>query len=133
MRDVRAIDRLERLERVFAELHERAPEDFETLLGVRGVGPKTIRALSLLSELLYGVKASLRDPTRYSFAHGGKDGHPYPVDRKTYDRTIEVLSAALESAKVGDREKMEALRRLGRFSREAREGDQGGAACEMKA
>lgn len=110
--------RLERLEKVFFEIHERAPQDFEALLGVRGVGPKTIRALSLLSELVYGVKASLRDPTRYSFAHGGKDGHPYPVDRRTYDQTIEVLSTALEKAKVGDREKMEALRRLNRFARE---------------
>lgn len=110
--------RLDRLERIFVRIHERVPEDFETLLGVEGVGPKTIRALSLLSELIYGVKASLKDPSRYSFAHGGKDGHPYPVDRKTYDQTIEVLATALERAKVGDREKMEAIRRLSRFTRD---------------
>lgn len=107
--------RLERLEKVFAEIHDRAPEDFEALLGIQGVGPKTVRALSLLSELIYGVRPSLRDPTRYSFAHGGKDGHPYPLDRKTYDQTIEVLSTALERAKMGDREKMEAIRRLHQF------------------
>jgi hypothetical protein len=108
--------RLERMEKVFTQIHDRAAEDFETLLGVQGVGPKTIRALSLLSELIYGVRPSLRDPARYSFAHGGKDGHPYPVDRKTYDQTIEVLSTALERAKMGDREKMEAIRRLRQFS-----------------
>jgi len=61
---------------------------------------------------VYGAKASVRDPARFSFAHGGKDGHPYPVDRRTYDRSIEALRAAVERAKLGQREKLEALRRL---------------------
>jgi hypothetical protein len=72
--------------------------------------------LSLISELIYGVKPSFRDPARFSFAHGGKDGHPYPVDRKVYDKTIEVLRGAIDRAKVGDREKVEAIQRLRNFN-----------------
>jgi uncharacterized protein len=109
--------RLERLEKIFVQIHERSPESFERLLGIQGVGAKSLRALSLISELIHGVKPSLKDPTRFSFAHGGKDGHPYPVDRTTYDKTIEVLHAAIEKAKVGDRDKMDAIRRLRAFSR----------------
>jgi hypothetical protein len=108
--------RLERLEKIFAQIYDRSPEDFEALLGIQGVGPKSLRALSLISELIYGVKPGFRDPTRFSFTHGGKDGHPYPVDRKAYDQTIEVLRGAIDKAKVGDREKMEAIQRLRHFS-----------------
>ncbi|MFB3886153.1 MAG: DUF763 domain-containing protein [Thermodesulfobacteriota bacterium] len=108
--------RLEKLEKVFIRIHEQGPESFEQLLGIRGVGPKSLRALSLISELIYGAKPSYRDPTRFSFAHGGKDGHPYPVDRKVYDQTIEVLKGALDKANVGDREKIEAIRRLSEFN-----------------
>ena len=92
-------------------------QNFEKLLGIQGVGPKSLRALSLISELIYGVKPSFRDPARFSFAHGGKDGHPYPVDRKVYDKTIEVLKRAIEKARVGDREKMEAIQRLRDFTK----------------
>jgi hypothetical protein len=70
----------------------------------------------LISELIYGVQSSFKDPTRFSFAHGGKDGHPYPVDREVYDRTIEVLGRAIERARVGDREKIDAIRRLKSFA-----------------
>lgn len=104
-----------RLDRILLQTYECQPQDFAELLSLPGVGPKTIRALSLLSELVYGVPASFRDPARYSFAHGGKDGHPYPVDRTTYDRTIEALEHALRRAKLGQREKLEALRRLSSF------------------
>lgn len=103
----------DRLAGIFLKTYERQPEDFEQLLGMRGVGPKTIRALSLLSELVYGAKVSFRDPVRYSFAHGGKDGHPYPVDRAVYDRSIEAMERAIRQAKLGRREKLEAFRRLG--------------------
>ena len=72
--------------------YERAPENFEALLGIEGVGPKTLRALALASELLHGTPATMRDPARFAFAHGGKDGTPFPVDRPTYDRTIEILT-----------------------------------------
>jgi len=108
--------RLERLEKIFAQVYDRSPENFEELLGIQGVGPKSLRALSLISELIYGVKPSFRDPTRFSFTHGGKDGHPYSVDRKVYDQTIEILKGAIDKAKVGDREKMEAIRRLACFA-----------------
>ena len=108
--------RLERLEKTFRQIHEQAPADFEALLGIPGVGPKTLQALSLISELIYGVKPSFRDPTRFSFAHGGKDGHPYPVDRKVYDQTTAVLGGAIEKARIGDREKIDALQRLRHFA-----------------
>jgi len=86
--------------------------NFESLLGLEGVGARTLRSLSLISEIIYGVPASFRDPARFSFAHGGKDGIPYPVDRKTYDRSIEILHNALERARVDDREKLAAIKRL---------------------
>jgi len=102
------------ISRILLSTYERQPKDFEQLLGLRGVGAKTIRALSLISELVYGVAPSYRDPARYSFAHGGKDGIPYPVDRKTYDQSIELLRKAINRAKLGIREKNEALNRLNR-------------------
>ena len=108
--------RLERLEKIFVRIHEQAPQDFETLLAVPGVGPKTLRSLSLISELIHGVKPSFKDPARFSFAHGGKDGHPFPVDRKVYDQTIGILGVAIEKARIGEREKIDAIRRLKRFS-----------------
>jgi len=108
--------RMERLEKAFIQIYDHAPKNFEELLGIQGVGPKTLQALSLISELIYGVQSSLKDPTRFSFAHGGKDGHPYPVDRKVYDRTIEILGRAIEKARVGDREKMDAIKRLKGFA-----------------
>jgi len=106
------------LSKIVLSTYERQPQNFEQLLSLPGVGPKTIRALSLISELIYGVPPSYRDPARYSFAHGGKDGIPYPVDRKTYDQSIEVLHRAIIKAKLGLSEKNEAMNRLGRMSSE---------------
>jgi hypothetical protein len=103
------------LSRILLTTYERQPNNFEQLLGLKGVGPKTIRALSLISELVYGVAPSYRDPARYSFAHGGKDGIPYPVDRKTYDQSIELLSRAINRTKLGVGEKRETLNRLNRL------------------
>jgi hypothetical protein len=102
----------DRLYKIFVSTYEQQPQDFEHLLGMQGVGAKTLRSLSLISELIYGVPISVRDPARYSFAHGGKDGIPYPVDRKTYDKSIEILHQALEKAKIGDSEKIAAVKRL---------------------
>jgi hypothetical protein len=102
----------DRLYKIFVHTYENQPEDFEKLLGMAGVGAKTLRALSLISEIIYGVPASFRDPARFSFAHGGKDGIPFPVDRSTYDRSIEILHNALEKAKVEDKTKIAAIRRL---------------------
>jgi hypothetical protein len=100
------------LSKIILSVYERQPQDFERLLGLSGVGAKTIRALSLISELVHGVAPSYRDPARYSFAHGGKDGIPYPVDRKTYDKSVELLHMALEKARLGDKEKIAAIKRL---------------------
>jgi len=85
-------------------------------VGLQGVGAKTIRALSLISELVHGVAPSYRDPARYSFAHGGKDGIPYPVDKKTYDQSTELLNKAIHKTRLGLEDKKEALNRLNRVS-----------------
>ncbi|MDQ7038577.1 MAG: DUF763 domain-containing protein [Aquificota bacterium] len=90
-------------------------KDFEDILKVRGLGPKTLRALALVAEIVYGAEPSFRDPARYSFAHGGKDGHPYPVRREIYDITLETLKRAIERAKIGEREKVEAVKRLAKI------------------
>jgi len=103
------------LHRVLLRTYEQRPADFEALLGTAGVGAKTLRALALLSELLYGAKPSFRDPARFSFAHGGKDGTPFPVDRPSYDRTVAVMESAIRRAKTGNRERLDAIRRLARF------------------
>jgi hypothetical protein len=105
----------DKLDKILLKTYETQPQNFETLLGTRGVGPKTIRAIALLSELIYGAVLSFRDPARFSFAHGGKDGHPYPVNRKVYDASIEILREAVSAAKIGAREKMDAIRRLKAF------------------
>jgi hypothetical protein len=102
---------------ILTSTYEHAPQDFESLLGIPGVGPKTIRALALTSEVVHGTSASLRDPARFAFAHGGKDGTPFPVDRETYDRTIEVLGNALNRSAVDRSEKVAAFRRLGHLAR----------------
>lgn len=102
----------DRLKKILISTYERSPEDFEKLLGMRGVGPKTIRALSLISELTYGVQPSFTDPARFSFAHGGKDGHPYPVNRKVYDESINFLKEAVSKAKIGNSDKLKLLKKL---------------------
>lgn len=100
------------LKRIFLKTYEKKPGNFEELLGIYGVGPKTIRALSLISELIYGTKPSYQDPAMFSFAHGGKDGYPYPVNRKTYEESIDILHKAIKKAKIGKREKIEAIKQL---------------------
>lgn len=102
----------ERLGRVLLSTYERQPEDYTALLAVPGVGAKALRALALVAELTYGEPASVRDPVSYSFAHGGKDGTPYPVDGSTYDATIESLRRAVNDARAGHSEKSAALKRL---------------------
>jgi hypothetical protein len=103
------------LDRVLLKTYERAPENFETLLGMEGVGAKTLRALALASEIIYGTPASMRDPARFSFAHGGKDGFPYPVDVETYDVTVHVLREVVNKANIDRSERVcraEAPRRV---------------------
>jgi hypothetical protein len=103
------------LSKILLKTYERAPENFEQLLGIEGVGAKTLRALALASELIYGTPASTRDPARFSFAHGGKDGIPFPVDQQTYDRTIDILGRAVDRANIDRSERVRALKRLAVF------------------
>jgi hypothetical protein len=93
------------LEKIFARVTERQPEDYETLVSLEGVGARTLRALALVSEVIYGAAPSYTDPARYSFAHGGKDGTPRPVDQKSYDTTIEFFQKILPKLKVEIEEK----------------------------
>ncbi|MDD3647618.1 MAG: DUF763 domain-containing protein [Candidatus Dojkabacteria bacterium] len=104
--------RPENLEKVMLSTYERQPKDFEELLSIKGIGPKSIRALTLISEIAYGTKADWRDPVKYSFAHGGKDGYPYPVDRENYDGSIAILRKAIRKAKIERSEKRNALMKL---------------------
>lgn len=94
---------------------EIKPKNYEELLSLRGIGPKSIRALALISQLIYGIEPSWKDPAKFSFAHGGKDGIPYPVDRKVYDQNIEILRIAVEHAKLKDKERINAIKRLNYF------------------
>lgn len=109
--------RKESLKKVLLKTYEKKPKGFEELLGIEGVGPATIRALTLIAELIWGAKPSYEDPVKFSFAHGGKDGHPYPVNRQVYDKSIEVLERAVRLAKWGKKEKWEALKKLAQFYR----------------
>ncbi|MCM8765974.1 MAG: DUF763 domain-containing protein [Candidatus Omnitrophica bacterium] len=102
----------ENLRKILLRTYAEKPENFEKLLSMEGVGPKTIRALALISELIYGKEVSVRDPVCFSFAHGGKDGYPYPVNRKEYDLSIQILKDCLNQARIGVYEKLNALRRL---------------------
>ncbi len=95
--------------------YEIQPQNYEELVAIRGIGPKAVRALALVSDLIYGKPPSWKDPVKFAFCVGGKDGVPYPVDRKTYQKTIEILESATQAAKVGQKEKLSAVRRLHEF------------------
>jgi len=101
--------------KVLRNAYELQPESYEELLSLAGMGPQKVRALALVSDLIFGTEPSWQDPATYSFAHGGKDGYPYPVDRGTYDQTIAVLRDAVEGAEIGREERYRAIRRLGEF------------------
>ena len=91
------------------------PNSYEELIKIKGIGPKTIRSLALISDIIYGTQTSWKDPVKYSFAHGGKDGIPYSVNRKLMDENIELLKNAIENAKLGDKEKIWAIKKLNEF------------------
>jgi hypothetical protein len=107
-----------RLGAVLALAHETGITDFPEALLVKGVGPRTVQALSLVSEVVYGKPCRFKDPARFSFAHGGKDGHPFPVPLKTYDQSISFLSKAINEARIGSSEKQTAFKRLSEMSQE---------------
>jgi hypothetical protein len=120
--DVRAKDvDLKRLGAVLAVAHEQDLRDFASLLLVEGLGPRTLQSLALIAEVVHGTPARFSDPARFSFAHGGKDGHPFPVPLKTYDESLGVLRCSLEAARLGHAEKLEAFRRLDRLTRKIEE------------
>ncbi len=109
---------LHQLGAVLAIAYERQFRDFSQFLLQKNVGPRTIQALALTAQLIYGHPVHFRDPARFAFAHGGKDGHPHPVLTRTYDETIETLKEAVNKAKVGHSHKLESLRKLTEFARE---------------
>ena len=120
--DVRAADvDLKRLGAVLAVAHEQDLRDFASLLLVEGLGPRTLQSLALIAEVVHGAPSRFTDPARFSFAHGGKDGHPFPVPLKTYDESLGVLRRALDAARLGHTEKLEGFRRLDRLSRAVEE------------
>jgi len=100
------------LEKILARVTQEAPQNYEQLVAIKGVGGKTMRALSLVGEVIYGADPSYEDPARYSFAHGGKDTTPYPVDKPTYDQTIAILQAAVRKSKINQIDKDKALKRI---------------------
>lgn len=99
--------------------HENKPEDFQELLMLKGMGPRAMQSLALVSEVIYGTPTRFNDPARFSFAHGGKDGAPFPVPIKIFDETINTLQTAIQRAKIGITEKQDAIRKLSQISWEA--------------
>jgi hypothetical protein len=117
--NVRAADVNEkRLGAVLALAHERELRDFASFLLLEQLGPRTLQSLALVAEVVHGAPARFEDPARFAFAHGGKDGHPFPVPLRVYDDSISVLRRALDDAKVGRTEKLDGMARLDRFTRE---------------
>lgn len=115
--DVQAKDvNLKRLGSILALAYEKELRDFESLLMLEGVGPRTLQSLTLVSEVIHGTPSRFSDPARFSFAHGGKDGHPFPVPTKVYDETISILGNAVQKAKVGNTDKQQAIKNLARVA-----------------
>jgi len=116
--EVRAQDiDLKRLGAVLALAHERELRRFADLMLLEKLGPRTLQSLALVAEVVHGAPSRFADPARFSFAHGGKDGHPFPVPLKIYDESLDFLRRSLDAAKLGDREKLDGFRRLERFAR----------------
>ncbi|UWZ82726.1 DUF763 domain-containing protein [Occallatibacter riparius] len=116
--DVRAEDvDLKRLGAVLAVAHEQDLRDFASLLLVEGLGPRTLQSLALIAEVVHGAPSRFSDPARFSWAHGGKDGHPFPVPLKTYDESLAVLRRSLDATRLGHTEKSEGFRRLDKLTR----------------
>ncbi|GEN67327.1 hypothetical protein CRH01_18950 [Chryseobacterium rhizosphaerae] len=111
--DVQASDvDLRRLGALLYITREQQPQNFEDLLMLEGVGPRTMQSLALVSEVIHGAPARFSDPARFSFAHGGKDGHPFPVPTKTYDESINILKKGIEKSKLGNSDKLNSLHKL---------------------
>jgi len=116
--DVRGEDvDLKRLGAVLATAYTQELRDFASLLLVENLGPRTLQSLALIAEVVHGAPSRFEDPARFSFAHGGKDGHPFPVPLVTYDQSIAVLRRSLDAARLGHAEKLDGMARLDRFVR----------------
>jgi len=121
--DVRMKDvNMKRLGAMLWTTHENNPEDFEELLLLKGMGPRALQSLALVSEIIYGTESRFEDPARFSFAHGGKDGHPFPVPIKIYDETISTLQKAIQRAKIGNSDKLNAIQKLSEIAQNAEMG-----------
>jgi len=121
--DVREKDvNLKRLGAALILAHETNVADMESLLLLQGVGPRTLQSLTLVSEVIHGTPSRFSDPARFSFAHGGKDGHPFPVPTRVYDETIEIFDKAIHQSKLGDKDKSDALKNLSKISLEMEKG-----------
>jgi hypothetical protein len=112
---------LKRLGSVLALAQELESRDFESLLLLKGLGPRTIQSLTLVSEMIHGTPTRFRDPARFSFAHGGKDGHPFPVPTRVYDEVISTLQGALRKARIGESDKKKAIQNLHRMAAKTEE------------
>ena len=118
--DVRMKDvNMKRLGAMLWVAHENKPENFEDLLMLKGMGPRAVQSLALVSEVIYGTPTRFKDPARFSFAHGGKDGYPFPVPVKVFDETISTLQTAINKAKIGNSDKMHAIKKLSEISMDA--------------
>jgi hypothetical protein len=106
------------LRKVLLSTYEASPRNFEELLAVPGVGAKAVRALAMVAEIVYSTPASMKDPARFSFAHGGKDGHPYPVNREVFAQSVDWVRDAVEKAKIGRTDRLSALKRLAEWQSE---------------
>jgi len=123
--DVRSADvDCKRLGAVLAVAHEQQLRNFASLLLVEGLGPRTLQSLALIAEVVHGAPGRFADPARFSFAHGGKDGHPFPVPLRTYDESLAVLRRALDAARLGNTEKVQGFRRLDSLTRRVEERQQ---------
>ncbi|WP_455638315.1 DUF763 domain-containing protein [Parabacteroides sp.] len=121
--EVKADDvNLKRLGAALILAHETNIADMESLLLLKGIGPRTLQSLTLVSEVIHGTPSRFSDPARFSFAHGGKDGHPFPVPTSVYDETVEVFDKAIRQARLGDKEKSNALKNLSKISQEMEKG-----------
>jgi hypothetical protein len=118
--DVRTEDvDLRRLGTILWLAHDKQPKDFEELLSLEGVGPRTMQSLALVSEVIHGTPSRFKDPARFSFAHGGKDGHPFPVPTRIYDETIATLQTAVQKSKLDNSDKQQAIKALHQIAERA--------------
>jgi len=101
---------------IFRKAYDIQPKNYEQLISIPGIGPSSVRALSLIGEIIFGASASWQDPVKYNFAHGGKDGVPYPVARKIYDKSISYLYSAIDGAEIQRDERIDTLKKLAEFS-----------------